>query len=75
MGGCCCEKALPGFHGTLVEAEAMVSLDKAGAWEAEQDLSAGPQQPSALVLHTQGRKSLRPGDEPPGEVASVSGEQ
>lgn len=53
----------------------MVSLDKAGAWEAEQDLSAGPQQPSALALHTQGRQSLRPGDESPGEVASVSGER
>lgn len=43
MRGCCCEQALPGFHGTLVEAEAMVSLDKAGTWEAEQDLSVGPQ--------------------------------
>lgn len=41
--GCCCGQALPGFHGTLVEAEAMVSLDKAGTWEVEQDLSVGPQ--------------------------------
>lgn len=62
-GGCCYEQALPGFHGTLVEAEAMIFLDKAGACEAEQDLSAAPQQPSALALHTQGCQSLRPGDE------------
>lgn len=53
----------------------MISLDKAGACEAEQDLSAAPQQPSALALHTQGRQSLRLGDESPGEGASVSGER
>lgn len=41
--GCCYGQSLPEFQGTLIEAEPIVSLDKAGACEVKHNLSGDPQ--------------------------------